>query len=139
MGDEITISASIGGLLEEYATTDITYGWYMNFDGGEAERIDGATSDTFVYTPTEAGSYGFYCGVTLNDTTVYSDTTVVEVVAIDSDDSGTSISSVVTDDGTYDVYSIGGVLLMTNRKGSEIEALPEGIYIIDGKKVAIKR
>ena len=139
LGDDITISASIGVLLEEYATTDTTYAWYMNVDDGETVLIEGATSDTIVYTPTEAGTYNFYCGVTLNDTTVYSDTTVVEVVAIGSDDSDTGISSVVTDDGTYDVYSIGGVLLMTNRKGSEIEGLPEGVYIIDGKKVAIKR
>ena len=140
VGDEITISASIGGLLEEYATTDITYAWYMNVDGGETERIDGATSDTFVYTPTEAGTYGFYCGVTLNDTTVYSDTTVVEVVAIGSDDSDTGISSIEAEaDGTYHVYSIDGVRRMTTRDSAEIESLPEGIYIVNGKKVAIKR
>ena len=140
VGDEITISASIGGLLEEYATTDTIYAWYMDVDGGEAERIDGATSDTLVYTPSEAGTYNFYCGVTLNDTTVYSDTTVVEVVAIGSDDSDTGISSIEAEaDGTYHVYSIDGVRRMTTRESAEIESLPEGIYIVNGKKVAIKR
>ena len=140
VGDEITISASIGGLLEEYATTDTIYAWYMNVDGGETERIDGATTDTLVYTPSEAGTYNFYCGVTLNDTTVYSDTTVVEAVAIGGDGSDTGIASIEAEaDVTYDVYSIDGVRRMTTRERSEVESLPEGLYIVNGRKIVIRR
>ena len=140
VGDEITISALIGGLLEEYATTDTIYAWYMNVDGGEAERIDGSTTDTLVYTPSEAGTYSFYCGVTLNDTTVYSDTTEVEVVAKGSDGSDTGIASIEAEaDVTYDVYSIDGIRRMTTRERSEVESLPEGLYIVNGRKIVIRR
>lgn len=42
-------------------------------------------------------------------------------------------------DGWYRVYSIGGMFLKTTDKVSELQELAPGIYIINGRKVAIEK
>lgn len=62
-----------------------------------------------------------------------------KIVGIDVDEHSGIDQIVVTEGGKYDVYSISGVRLMTTTISSEIESFPEGLYIVNGKKVVIKR
>ena len=139
VGESITLIASIEDFETDYLYTDTVYAWYVSVDDGEAEEIDDATGDTLVYTPTAAGTYSFYCTVSINDVAINSDKAVVEVAETEADDDA-GISDITTDEtGKFSVYSLGGVLLMKTKDSAEIENLPEGIYIVNGKKVAIKR
>lgn len=61
------------------------------------------------------------------------------IVAIDTDEE-TGISEIeATDDETYVVYTISGVLVMKTSDSSMLDSLPEGLYIVNGKKVVIKK
>lgn len=46
--------------------------------------------------------------------------------------------SLINSNETYDVFNMQGVALLKNATYSEVKALPAGIYVINGKKVAIK-
>ena len=139
IGDSITLIATIKDFETDYLYTDTVYAWYVSVDDGEEELIDAAASDSIVYALTAAGTYSFYCSVTINDVTINSDKAVVAVAETETDDDA-GISDITTDEtGEYSVYSLGGVLLMKTKDSSEVESLPEGIYIVNGKKVAIKR
>ena len=59
----------------------------------------------------------------------------------DTDDSGdsTGIYGIKADaNGMFNVYSITGLRVMTTSNGSDIKNLPAGLYIINGKKTAVK-
>ena len=140
VGDNITLVATIEDFETDYLYTDTVYAWYVSVDDGEAELIDDTATDSIVYTPAAAGTHSFYCSVSINDVTVNSSEVVVEVTETETDDSATGISSIeATADGKYNVYSISGVRLMTTTDSSDVESLPEGLYIVNGKKVVIKR
>ena len=139
IGESITLIATIEDFETDYLYTDTVYVWYVSVDDGEAEEIGDSTGNTLVYAPTAAGTYSFYCSVTINDVTINSDKSVVLVAETETDDDA-GISDITPDEtGEYSVYSLGGVLLMKTKDSSEIEGLPEGIYIVNGKKMAIKR
>jgi len=40
--------------------------------------------------------------------------------------------------GCYNVYSVSGVHVMSTNNGAELKGLKQGVYIINGKKVAVK-
>ena len=55
------------------------------------------------------------------------------------DDETDGINNVsVTSNGTYKVYTLTGMHVMTTTDSSTIKSLPEGMYIINGKKIVVK-
>ena len=44
----------------------------------------------------------------------------------------------VSSDGTYTVYTLTGMRVMRTTDASDVKSLPSGLYIINGKKVAVK-
>ena len=44
----------------------------------------------------------------------------------------------VSSDGTYTVYTLTGMRVMRTTEASDVKSLPSGLYIINGKKVAVK-
>lgn len=49
-----------------------------------------------------------------------------------------SVSSVsAADDGSYTVYNLQGVLLMSTNRWEELLTLPQGIYVINGKRIVM--
>lgn len=51
---------------------------------------------------------------------------------------GLGIDAVGESAASATVYSVDGRIVMKNANASDIKALPAGIYIVDGKKVAVK-
>ena len=41
-------------------------------------------------------------------------------------------------DGKYNVYSVSGMRVMSTEDGSQINGLPTGLYIVNGKKIVVK-
>ena len=57
----------------------------------------------------------------------------------ESDDESDGISNVTTtESAAYDVYTISGMRVMSTTNSADINALPKGIYIINGKKAVVK-
>lgn len=53
-------------------------------------------------------------------------------------DNATCIETVIAKDSDLKVYSIDGVLLYNDASVKELEKLPKGIYIVDGRKHIVK-
>ena len=53
-------------------------------------------------------------------------------------ENGSSINDIVTEKDHVTVYNINGVKVIDNQPASELNKLKKGIYIINGKKVAIQ-
>ena len=51
---------------------------------------------------------------------------------------GEGIGEVLTDAETADVYTVNGILVKKDAKADDLKTLKKGIYIVNGKKVAIK-
>lgn len=60
----------------------------------------------------------------------YDFTAGVEVVSADTAD--------IPSDGLFRVYNLSGILVKTTAEAAEIQELPAGLYIVNGKKVAVK-
>lgn len=50
----------------------------------------------------------------------------------------TGIEGVGADSGLFTVYNLQGILVLSDATADDVEALPAGIYIVNGKKVALK-
>ena len=66
---------------------------------------------------------------------------MIKTLNFNIEGSATSISGVLSDDGSVvvfpaDIYSVSGS--MVRSQAESLEGLPQGIYIIGGKKVAIR-
>ncbi|MCH5227716.1 MAG: hypothetical protein J1F16_07900 [Muribaculaceae bacterium] len=64
--------------------------------------------------------------------------TATYTVTGDNDNTG-AVSSIVTDDAAVNAYSINGLQVIKEGKGADINSLPAGIYVINGKKVLIRK
>ena len=51
---------------------------------------------------------------------------------------GEGIGEVLADAETADVYTVSGILVKKDAKADDLKGLKKGIYIVNGKKVAIK-
>lgn len=51
------------------------------------------------------------------------------------------VSEIITDGNVngYEVYDLNGVKVLSTKSAAEVDALPDGIYIINGKKVMIRK
>ena len=56
----------------------------------------------------------------------------------DPTDPGTSVETLAGDAGTVTVYSTQGIRLLENAPAAELESLPSGLYIVNGKKILIR-
>ena len=51
---------------------------------------------------------------------------------------GEGIGDVLADAETADIYTVSGILVKKDAKADDLKTLKKGIYIVNGKKVAIK-
>lgn len=57
----------------------------------------------------------------------------------DDDDDSTGINGIAADsDGNFTVYSISGIRVMMTDNAADLKSLPTGLYIVNGKKTAVK-
>ena len=49
-----------------------------------------------------------------------------------------SVGDILAEATSFDVYSLNGVCLLTNAKAEDLKQLDKGIYIINGRKVALR-
>ena len=54
------------------------------------------------------------------------------------EDEGDGIDAILAEGGTVDVYTVSGVLVKKDAGAADLKSLKKGIYIINGKKMAVK-
>lgn len=52
--------------------------------------------------------------------------------------SGSAVNGVNVSGGTYDVYNMQGIKVLSGADKSKVDQLPAGLYIVNGKKVVLK-
>ena len=60
----------------------------------------------------------------------------LKIYSISWESSASGINSLVGEEQLYDVYSLSGTLI--KRRVTSLDALPKGVYIVNGRKVAVK-
>lgn len=59
-------------------------------------------------------------------------------IAVDTE-SGDGVESILNSkDGVFSVYNFNGVKVLETKDASEVNALPKGFYIVNGKKIVVK-
>ena len=58
-------------------------------------------------------------------------------IYIDEEGAGVAENLVENNDGIYTVYNLQGVKVLQTEDAAAVNALPKGIYIVNGKKIAI--
>ena len=104
------------------------------------EAVAGAEHPTFkvmIDPITEAGNYR----ITFSMQTFYLDNAqgsdfIEAKYVVDPNCSG--IEGVDAESGLFTVYNLQGILVLRDASADELKALPAGIYIVNGKKVALK-
>ncbi len=78
-------SSTLSIEAEAQDSSSITYQWYSSTDNANFSAIDGATSSSYTYVPTQTGSTWFYCvatatkGTGQNKTTAQTTSSICEV------------------------------------------------------------
>ena len=117
---------------------------YMVVGGfASIEAVAGAEHPTFTITypneVTEAGEYTLYFNqgaFTLDGSQESPETTFTYTV----DPNASGVSDILAgEDGKVTVATLGGVLMLKDAEASDLNLLPAGIYIVNGKKVAIRK
>lgn len=98
-------------------------GTQVNLSAIEGHNLEVAIDDTNL-TPDENGNFVF---------TVNKDTNVK--LYIDRSDA----VEMVTVDQVNNVYNLQGILVLKNASNEQVSNLPAGLYIINGKKVAVRK
>lgn len=139
---------------KEYAKNDMTGDWNMrgNYYGVTIE-LPSEWLDK--YAEFDEESYTWladfnHMTVTLTGITAQSLNTPYELTYLTSFDEGTMLNSkkkggaasvnsaVVPENGAFTVYDISGRVVLNNAKMEGLKDLNKGIYIVNGKKIAIK-
>ena len=136
--------------LESFDQTEFKlvadHSWDVNFGG------DGSTAVTIdtPYTLVLGSSKNLWMDADYTNITMTLDcsveaptlTVTVEEEATDStteEEQADGISNIsVSSNGTYDVYTLTGMHVMTTTDNTQLESLPQGMYIINRKKVVVK-
>ena len=115
-------------------------GYSMIASATSVEAVAGAGHPTFkvTFAPlTEAGRYR----ITFSDQTFYFDNAqgsdFIEAW-YEVDPTYTGIEGVGAESGLFTVYNLQGILVLSDATADDVKALPAGIYIVNGKKVALK-
>ena len=115
-------------------------GYSMVASATSVEAVAGAEHPTFkvmIDPITEAGNYR----ITFSMQTFYLDNAqgsdfIEAKYVVDPNYSG--IEGVDAESGLFTVYNLQGILVLRDAAADELKALPAGIYIVNGKKVALK-
>ena len=112
------------------------HSWDVNFGG------DGSTAVTLdtAYELSAGGSNLWmdadYTNITLTlDCSVASPTLTVTQT---TEDTGIDNIAASVNNGMYEVYNLGGMHVMSTADSGNINSLPKGIYIVNGKKAVVK-
>lgn len=131
-GDTIfiwTLSEDDASISENVVTLTLTDG--ITTDGTYTLTIPAAT---FSLMSSDGGTSGY--NSELIATYIVDSSTGISNVSGTDGDSYRGISADA--DGNFNVYTVSGMRMMTTRSGSDINNLPAGLYIINGKKAAVK-
>lgn len=115
-------------------------GYSMIASATSVEAVAGAGHPTFkvTFAPlTEAGRYR----ITFSDQTFYFDNAQGSDFIqawYEVDPTYTGIEGVGAESGLFTVYNLQGILVLSDATADDVKALPAGIYIVNGKKVALK-
>lgn len=115
-------------------------GYSMIASATSVEAVAGAEHPTFkvTFAPlTEAGRYR----ITFSDQTFYFDNAQGSDFIqawYEVDPTYTGIEGVGAESGLFTVYNLQGILVLSDATADDVKALPAGIYIVNGKKVALK-
>ena len=108
--------------------------------GAECEKIsEVAYKATLMDTPTELGTYRLT--IPENAIIVLDNAGVSgpnKEATFDYNVTYVSVEDILADATEFSVYSINGVCLLTNAKAEDLKQLEPGIYIINGRKVALR-
>ena len=123
------------------------HSWNVNFgsDGSTAVTLDTAY-ELVLGSSNNLWMDAEYTNITMTlDCSVTSPTLTVTQASEEDNDSTTEedesdgISNIsVSSNGTYDVYTLTGMHVMTTTDNTQLESLPQGMYIINRKKVVVK-
>ena len=131
-GDTIfiwTLTEDDASISENVVTLTLTDG--ITTDGTYTLTIPAAT---FSLMSSDGGTSGY--NSELIATYIVDSSTGISNVSGTDGDSYRGISADA--DGNFNVYTVSGMRMMTTRSGSDINNLPAGLYIINGKKAAVK-
>ena len=115
-------------------------GYSMIASATSVEAVAGAGHPTFkvTFAPlTEAGRYR----ITFSDQTFYFDNAQGSDFIqawYEVDPTYTGIEGVGAESGLFTVYNLQGILVLSDATADDVKVLPAGIYIVNGKKVALK-
>lgn len=132
----------------------MSYYWYQGDKAAEADAEDTSVSlantkvtyddGTTAYVYTDSTSVSEQDWYYMKAYSSYSNTFIITVTGIEpeaedtGDDDTTGINGIKADsNGCYNVYSISGMRVMRTANSSDLQTLPTGLYIINGRKVAV--
>ena len=137
-----------GNTVYEWSCTDDD----ASIDNGEESAVITLTlPDSYIVT--EGGTYTLslpkqtfavnMSGSMFSSTFAFSDEmtftyTVTEKETAENENESGISNIAVSANGSYDVYSLTGVKMMTTTDSSAISSLPKGVYIVNGKTVEVK-
>lgn len=145
--DKVTISfpeATSAELSEDFMNgwIQLKQSYMVISNAAEVTRVEGAVHPTFTVTfaspATVAGNYSLkiYEGAFLLDTAFGSPEISANYTV---DPTITGIAGIYAEDGLYTVVNVQGIVVMRNATADRVKALPEGLYIINGKKAFIRK
>ena len=123
------------------------HSWNVNFGSDGSTAVTLGTAYTLVLgSSNNLWMDAEYTNITMTlDCSVESPTLTVTQASEEDNDSTTEedesdgISNIsVSSNGTYDVYTLTGMHVMTTTDNTQLESLPQGMYIINRKKVVVK-
>ncbi len=145
--DKVTITfpeATSAELSEDFMTgwAQLKQSYMVISNAGEVTQVEGAEHPTFTVnfaTPaTVAGTYSvkIYEGSFMLDT-AFGSPEISATYTVDPTITG--IAGIYAEDGLYTVVNVQGIVIMRNATADRVKALPEGLYIINGKKAFIRK
>ena len=113
------------------------HSWDVNFGG------DGSTAVTLDTEYTlSAGGENLWMDADYTNITFTLDCSVttptLTVTQSSTEDTGIDNIAASVNNGMYEVYSLGGMHVMSTANSGNINSLPKGIYIVNGKKAVVK-
>lgn len=131
-GNGITVT---DGLLKDPATGEFYSPYYVNaFEGIQffISKPDNLSVKADWDIDGEKGTKNYWNWVQLP--TLYGKSGTVSFSTVED----TGVEAVLGEDAAADVYNVAGYLVKTGATADEIRALPAGIYIVKGQKIAVK-
>ena len=132
-GDK-TFSLTVASIDQNGFKLVADHSWDVNFGG------DGTTAVT-IDTPYElvAGGSNLWMDATYENVTFTLDcTTATPTLTVTEASTGITNVTAGTENGSYEVYTLSGMHVMSTADSSDVNALPKGVYIVNNKKVVVR-